>query len=318
MAEQEASRPFHLVPGLIDASATMLAGRSEGGKSTLLSDLAAAALAGGEFLGRHFTQEVQRVVIVSADLGGPGEYQRRLAARGIEPSTPGHRCALVHFRHPLPHHWNELTGELAPRQGDLVIVDPISFLIPDDGPSINSDEGVRAIWGPLGRWAEAGAAVVAVHHLGNKFGGNGTPMGNSLFTGVARINLRLEKKRGVPVLTTSPNSGAAEELTLDFHPDGFRLVASESAGVASERARSRRAQAHSSRWVPVADWVAANHAASTPAEVARGVAEQFPDLSGAQNPARQIAKWLSERRNLGEYLEQGPGGEWRRTVPLVP
>lgn len=309
MAE-EAMRPFHLVPGLIDGHATMLAGKSEGGKSTLLSDLAAAALRGTEFLGRQFTSEVRRVVIVAADLGGHGECARRLHERGVSiDNTSEDRCALIPFRHPLPQHWNELAGEIRPRNGDLVIVDPIGFLIPEGGPSINSDEGVRAVWSPLGRWAEAGAAVVVAHHLSNK-GQQYEPsaMGNSLFTGAARINLKLGRRtKTAPLrLETSPNSGPAEVLTLEFQPDGLRLVsAGDAAALARERdaVKAKADQAIASRAV-------AELPGASPAEMGRAIAEWYPHLSTAKRPGREMAKRLSQGRDFGMYMEHQEGS-WR-------
>lgn len=312
---EESMRPFHLVPGIIDAHATMLAGKSEGGKSTLLSDLAAAALSGGDFLGREFTTEVRRVVVIAADLGGAGEYARRLHDRGVDPdATPDSRCLLVPFRHPQPHEWNELVGEVRPRIGDLVIVDPVSFLIPEGGPSINTDEGVRAIWGPLGRWSELGAAVVAVHHLSNKHQfGESSAMGSSLFTGAARINLQLRRrgKAGPIELSTSPNSGPPELMTLEYHPDGLRLVGTED-GLA--RARTRAAE-RSGLWQAIAERVVKEHPMATNADVGRYIASWHPELTKATDKGRELSKRLTQGRDFGGYLSRNENGQWQLVEP---
>ncbi|KRF22919.1 AAA family ATPase [Phycicoccus sp. Soil802] len=315
------ARPFHLVPGLLDSRATMLIGQSEAGKSTLVADLIAAALRGEPFLRRDFTRPVSRVVVLSPEMGGTGEYAQRLVDRGLGRHLETERIVLYPGVASLSNDdWSALRDDVAPRPGDLVIVDPLIFIL-SEGTSLNSDEAVRSLWACLGGWVDAGAAVLIVHHSTRKRGQNGWQptdgLGSSFFQAAARLTLTLRRSRGQVILTTSPNASAAERLTLSGGgAEPFALVAEEDAQKAAEASARRRDEGQAARFVEVARWAVENHAhVETAAELSRLLADQHPWLSGGAQPARQIAKHLSSGRKIGAFLTfDGSTRRWTETA----
>jgi hypothetical protein len=140
-------------------------------------------------------------------------------------------------------------------------------------------------------------------------------MGSSLFHAAPRINLTMERKGRHVILRTSPNIGRAETLTLRFDPDGMALLGTDDTMEVESAKRAERDQKKAAEFVAKAQWGAKNHPTVSAAEMSRVLVAQFPDLHVASaNPARQVARDLSEGRDIGGFLRQ-ENGVWTASEP---
>ncbi|MGY1685696.1 AAA family ATPase [Geodermatophilus sp. SYSU D00867] len=155
-----------LVEGLIHATTTMVYGLSEVGKSWLMVDLVSAMTTGHRWLGQRIEGGVRPSLVLAADAGGIREYADRLG-EGL-----GDMVLLGSPPGPDVPRWQALAAGVAADDIGLVIVDNLYAWA--GAVDTNSNAEVARPLACLGAIADAGVAVVLVHHTNS---GGGKPAG---------------------------------------------------------------------------------------------------------------------------------------------
>lgn len=305
-----ARQPF-LVEQLVSATVTLIYGEPLSGKSTVAAALAAAAVRGERFLGRAISRPVDRVIVLTTEVDGVDEYGRRLVE---DAGLPVSSSVTILDTASIRHHdeWVELHEQLRPTDRDLVILDNLTGIVHG---SINDDAAVRPVFEGLRLFTASGAAVVVVAHVSEKTSERGRstkPMGTTAISAGARWRVRVIDRTGDLELVCDGNAapGLTMKLRRGVKLTDLEVVSEESAAEVMARRRTRN-DTQGDRYANIADWVVANHATATPAELSRTLAIQFPDLTRAKNPARELAKHLAGGRGVGGFLQQTEG-RWQR------
>jgi archaellum biogenesis ATPase FlaH len=150
-----------VVEGVLALGAvTMLAGEAGNGKSTLASSAAWHVAHGQEFLGKKCQQ---RNVLYLDGENTSSVVQERLKRLGLRDGEGFVMWGCWHDRPPELQGPGILEWVLSCPEKPLIIVDSlIAFLDSDENDAVK----VRRFMQQLRRWAEAGAAVLALHHSG--------------------------------------------------------------------------------------------------------------------------------------------------------
>ena len=311
-------RPEFLVPGLVASSLTLFIGEPEAGKSSLAGALVHSVLMGEPFLGRKLTRPIRRVYVLTTEVDGPDEISRRLREQGVD-----HAAGLwiVPLFGVTAEGWRELAATIQPDLATLVVVDNLNGVVPEG--SINTDDTVRQVGAGLRLFTDAGAPVVLLHHTSDKAGANGhgkssLPMGHTSINAMGRWTVFVGKGKGDALkLKCHGNAAAAEEITLARDPGRGALaltVTSETSAAALAAREHNRDQVQAQRLVGAARWAVENHA-DAPSALALGqlLAKEFPWLSAAADPGRQVGKDISGgTRKIGAYLHR-VNGAWELT-----
>ncbi|MET7525087.1 AAA family ATPase [Streptomyces sp900116325] len=312
---KQARDPF-LVPGLVSSYATLWYGQSEVGKSRLVCGFVAAMLRGEPFLGRKSSRPIRRVAILCGEVGGVEEYAKRLCGGDVwEELTEEEAAGLVLVEAPrmrTEEDWLGLRDTLATDAPDLVIVDPVGQMT---NGSVNEDETAERFWGGV---RALGRPVVAVGHSSVKADattgqrrGSQTPMGSTQWVSGSRwrVEMLADWTGQLGLLKANGNAGDSVELTLSR---GYKLtdfnVKAEQTREEKNAAKAERFEVRTTVAVEAAQWIAKEHPKAGNAEAGRLLAERFPKLATADNPARRIAKDISEgNRGVGKHLVRRDG-----------
>jgi len=314
MADDNAS-PF-LVDDLVGDSLTLWYGQSEIGKSRFVCGFVAAMLRGEPFLDRKPRDLIDRVMILCADAGGDREYARRLLRPEWAALTEDEGRGLYTIPIPVmegPKHWGALRHAVDTVEPDLIVLDPLTRAINGDSnqsaPVAEFFTGVQSL----------GYPTIVVAHSSSKPGENGrhrgsqTPLGHSSIVSSARwrVEMLADWTTGeIGSLKATGNDGPAVEITVRPGPGltGFTVVSERTRAEAVEQRQARTTE-RSVQLLAAAKWLVDQHPTATQAEASRLLAEQFPGLSRAANPARATAAALTKRIGVGGYLERS-GDRW--------
>lgn len=302
--ERARQREPFLVEDLVCSTLTLFYGPPESGKSTLATLLIASALTGEPFLDRPLTRTRTpgQIVLITTEVDGPEEYGRRLAERLGERAFDD-RLGIYPVGGLSPNDWRELQEEICPAEDTLVVVDNLTEVLSTG--SINDDEAVRVAFAGLRLFTARGSTSVLIGHSSEKAGPNGgrstKPMGSTAISAAVRWKVRLEPKGSDRIeLDCAGNSGRGAKITLERGEKETDLRVVE----VSERQTHKRNENEAAWLGEIADWVVENCQGVSKADVARTLAEKFPELSpGSQNPDRTIASQLSKGAKLGGFLD---------------
>jgi hypothetical protein len=207
-----------LVEGLIPRGGmTVVYGIGKGGKTTLLSHLAAAIVSGREFLDRS----VREGPVLWLDL----EQHVTLTRRKLdEAGAAGCSNPLHVYNGPAPR-TDEVARELAKRGAVAVVIDSLSkYLCLKDE---NDAAEVTARLGPLLDLAHgANAAVIAIHHDRKSDGALGRNMrGSSAFLAAVDVAIGVKREAGDEFRRrldcVSRYDEVDEEISVRLTPSGY-------------------------------------------------------------------------------------------------
>lgn len=312
--ERTRQREPFLVDKLVCSTLTLVYGEPLAGKSTLAALLITSALRDAPFLDRELTHRVTKVALVTTEVDGPEEYARRVLEAGLDATD--RRLAIYPVGSLTEDRWIELAEMIDPDEATLVVVDNLTQVL--SGGSINDDAVIRVAFDGLRRLTACGAAVVVVAHVSEKTGPRGgkstKPMGNTAISAGARWRVRIvSKSNGKIELVCDGNAARGTTFVLergDKETD-LRVVEEVDGRQAASLHRKRHAVA-AARFAEIADWAIANAPGVSQAEMARRLTANYPELSSGKDPARQVAKALSQKRKIGGFLQRAPDGEWQR------
>jgi hypothetical protein len=279
---------------------TLLTSQWKAGKTTLLAGLLRAMAGGGAFLGRPCAAAA--AVVVSEE--SPAHWASRQRAVPIGPHA---RLVSRPFPgRPTPAQWDDLVtrAERLRADGalDLFAVDPLATFLP--GRSDSDPGTLLDFLQPLRRLAEAGAAVLVLHHPRKKPADEGSAArGSGALLGFVDVILELHRygslagdacRRRIVGLSRHPET--PRSLVYEWAPGtpDFRAVPD----VLAERFREN--------WAAVAALLAGRPTAATHKEL---LADWPPDRP-APSP-RQLYEWLhrAAREDLVEKLGAGTRGD---------
>jgi hypothetical protein len=169
---------------------TLLTSEWKSGKTTLVAGLLRALRDGLPFLGRDCNRAA--AVVVSEE--SPAHWVER--SRGI-PLGPHARLVSRPFvGRPTPAEWDELVRQAEALRAagtlDLLVVDPLASFLP--GRSESDPGTLLELLHPLRRLAEAGAAVLILHHPRKKPADEGsTARGSGALLGYVDVVLELKR-----------------------------------------------------------------------------------------------------------------------------
>jgi RecA-family ATPase len=157
--------PTWVVPGLLPAGVTVLAGSPKVGKSYLSLQLAASAAAGSSFLG-HDAGEPAPVLYAALE-DGRHRLHGRLKQLGLDRGDHLDQLHLITHLSPLPDAVTELAGWLQDNpSARLIIIDVLERVRPHSNASKSSYSDDYALVASLRDLAlQYGIAIVVIHHL---------------------------------------------------------------------------------------------------------------------------------------------------------
>jgi hypothetical protein len=184
---------------VICSSITLLYGRSNVGKSYLVSSMLLSLLVPGkEFLGMQPTDpdKLWKPAILWTDPDSDNEYGRRLHQQG---ELPSHVAVPTYHlgRTARPDEWDALTAGLIAADHNFVVLDNLMGATGDT----NDAAALTTVFDGLTRLTNRGVSVVVIHHEsehGYSVAGAG-PMGLSISTQKARawVQVRKTNRRGL-------------------------------------------------------------------------------------------------------------------------
>lgn len=290
---------------------TLLTSVWKAGKTTLVAGLLRALGTGGTFLDRACT--AARALVVSEESAALWSARRRAIPIGAHTRL----VSRPFLARPTVEQWEELVGhaEVMWAEGalDLFVVDPLAAFLP--GRSESDPGTLLNMLHPLRRLAEAGVAVLVLHHPRKKPSDEGSAArGSGALLGFVDVILELNRygrlasdecRRRLTGLARHPET--PRELIYEWVPGtgDFRAVADALGGRFRENWEALRAIL-AARKLPathkelLADWPADRAAPSAP----------------------QLYEWLA--RAVGEKLVTRTGGGTRldpyrfRLPPAAP
>ncbi len=139
---------------------TLLTSQWKSGKTTLLAGLIRALGAGTPFLGRPCAASAATVVSEESVSHWAGR------TRAIPAGPRAHLIARPFPGRPTPEEWGDLVHRAVALRAagslDLLAIDPLANFLP--GPSESDPASLHTMLDPLRRLAEAGAAILILHH----------------------------------------------------------------------------------------------------------------------------------------------------------
>jgi hypothetical protein len=192
LTDEPEVEPF-LIDGLLHSKITLLWGKAKSGKSVLVRAVVAALIRGeDQFLGQRVVRPVERVLILTSDSGGEGEYKDAL--KGQVPAVAHSRIRIQDWQ---LNDWTDFTPDQLREALDgagLVVLDNLQMAM-RPGESVNDDAAVRHYTALFSRINRIGAACLLVHHSSEKPSVNGvesiTPMGASVLISSCRAYIRV-------------------------------------------------------------------------------------------------------------------------------
>lgn len=256
-AEQDSGADF-LIDGLIHSSATLVSGRPEAGKTTLVAMMTAAIASGREaFLGRTIHRHGP-VLISATDPGEASKWGRRMKC--VDPS-PTHEVLIS--RHDSTTDWEPILAEVKERQPVLFVLDNALGVMKGD---VRSNDVAAPILRGLTGVIELGTAAVLVHHSSaGSWEKNGEdkprgPMGSTAYGAWARHRLDILKSGDQTLSVESRgNDTAPYNLSVDvtYQGDGTATYALASNQLRADK-RPRAAETLDKRQAFVADRIVGN------------------------------------------------------------
>lgn len=179
--------PEFLMEGMIHDAATLVWGKSEQGKSSLLQCITRALACGEEWHGHGVPHGPVKIAVFASDPGGVREWCERLREIGTPPTV----SVWVPPR-PDPVLWRGMARDFQVAGVRLVIVDNFYSWVPD--ADVNKSGDVGPALACLGELQRAGLSVVLVHHADK---GGTSPAGTHAFTAWFRHQVKVSRNRVV-------------------------------------------------------------------------------------------------------------------------
>ena len=204
---------------------TLFTNRWKMGKTTLISFLLAKLKSGGTLADAAVMPG--KAIVVSEEPAAL--WAKRHAKHDF--GTAVDWCCRPFVARPTAAEWEELIVELAGREADLVVFDPLAMVLPGDVE--NNAAGMLAALAPLRLLTDAGAAVLVLHHPRKSSpAGELSPRGTGALTGLADILVELDlppnavrgdRRRW---LRSSSRLSESTAKLLELAPDGleYRMV----------------------------------------------------------------------------------------------
>ncbi|HEU5187352.1 MAG TPA: AAA family ATPase [Candidatus Saccharimonadales bacterium] len=204
LATLDIPTPSWIVDKLVpDESITIISAPPEQYKTWLAFDIA-IQVARGEPLFGHFSTKQTKVLVIDEE-SGLGRLRKRMQMLGITEETP---VAVVSYQ------GFKLTEESAQalisycedRNIGLVVFDSLTRI--HNGEE-NSAKDMSIVMGDLKRLAQAGIAVIVIHHnrKPSRFGGGGANemRGSGDIHAACDVQISIQRKAGTDVVTVSQN-----------------------------------------------------------------------------------------------------------------
>ena len=306
MIRRDAREPF-LVPGLISTSVTAMFGQPKCGKSALVVNLAVAAVQGKPFLGVPFSREVDRVIILTTDADGLGEYADRLHDAGA--GDVGDRLTVwqlptltAEYIDAAATYW-----DLRPGAADLVVLDHVTALEADG----NAAAEVARFTAALERFRGDAPLVMVGHASTSSVQGSSRRklLGSTAWTVRIRWQVEVSRRAGGEVrLSCSGNSSKPTKFVLATgdHVTDFSVVSTTTGDEIEQAAVEKRRERDLETVQRVEDWarfVEQEAAGLTKVQQAEKLHERWPEVSVASfgrvlRPSGKIALTLARRREV--------------------
>jgi len=294
---------------VLHSTTTLLFGSSGVGKSRLIAELVSSAVNGTPWCERQWNRKVDRVALVCTDAGAHreyGEYIRRTGlSRQYGKSIDVYNLELA----PSDERWTELADEVLSFRPKLIVLDNITEAIRG---SVNDDLAVTEVFKNLRKFGDV-PLLIAAHTSkpspDNPSRRNRTPLGSVAFSNLSRSKLHIREgyasDNADVTIEAKPRESAPYELHLTVTDDGRLVYASTSSAEGIQAGRKRQRRDTIARDRAIAEDVVANCRGMSDADISRYVARNYPKLTGAKNPEREIAKWLSQGRKFAALLPDG-------------
>jgi RecA-family ATPase len=208
---------------------TLLTSLWKAGKTTLVAGLLRALQSEGEFLGRH--SRLAKALVVSEE--SCEHWVERLRLIPVGPHSG--LMPRPFLTRPTPTDWNELIHHALDRRAagdlDLFVVDPLASFLPGHS---ESDAGtLLEMLHPLQRLAQAGVAVLILHHPRKKSSDEGNAArGSGALLGFVDIILELHyvghlrsDERRRRLVGRSRHLATPRRLVYEFDPESGAFAA---------------------------------------------------------------------------------------------
>ncbi len=283
------TREQWVFPGVISTATTLIYGRSSVGKSFLVANMVRSLLLPGEkFLGMEpkDANKEWRPGIICTDPGTLEEYgeDRRLHFGRPEDEELDVDLLQVGTIHGADK-WQRLTGELADRGRNFVVVDNLGGVTGDS----NETAAVNRMYDGLNDLVSEGVPVVILHHESEK-GWNpsrgASPMGSSSIVQKARvwIQARVTSRKGfrggnLGLYVQANRLDQPYEFILKPQDGPYYEIANQGSVTDTSKPPQERAPEVYDRNQAIADFIRDNCPDASKSEKARKVAEAFPEVS---------------------------------------
>lgn len=192
--------PEWLIEGWLASSATVVSGRPEVGKSTLVAAMAAAVAKGEPFLGQPVeTTRTGPVLVIVTDPGDGSQWAKKAEEHGVA----GNSWVIAEFD---PSRWSDYTSAALEAECRLVVFD--NFTGAMDGNPKDADPSV--VTKPLSVFVSHGIPVVGIAHATKS--GSSEPMGSTAYKAWRRHGLEITADRKVK---RTGNMGSFPTASLD-------------------------------------------------------------------------------------------------------
>lgn len=298
----------------ICSSVTLIYGKSNVGKSYLVSSMVSSLLVEGrEFLGMQPVDKAKlwRPAIVSTDPGTLQDYGEQIYE--TIPSPSGDEVDLFAGGLTIdPSKWELFTEEIVSNGNNFVVLDNLMGLTGDT----NSSERCTVVFDAMAKLNSHGIPTVLLHHESEHgFSATGAnPMGSSVIVQKSRqwIQVRQTNRRGLrggntAMIIRGNRLDQPQHLVAAPMPGpNFRVLnRGPWESVTEPPKKQDRDKSTLDRNAEIADWVVSNCQGLTVRQASDKVAAEF---DGAANSYRT---WLRTEGRIGVLLERD-GTVWKR------
>nr|WP_237691491.1 AAA family ATPase [Streptomyces sp. SID7834] len=211
--EESQQKPKEIIPDLLSATTTNLAGRTTVGKSWFASYLAARMVRGEQVAGRDVADRVWRPLILGTDSDPKSEYSERI--RSVLTKEESENVFILPMNAVKASRTWEAVHYIMKADGyNFLIVDNLTQII---GGDTNSDALTAEYYDSMKMFNENTWPVLTLTHQSEKgWGESKTHKGSSNIAISARHNLYAYKEGRKLFISTQTNVNGAEDRRLTF------------------------------------------------------------------------------------------------------
>lgn len=309
-------KPKEIIPDILSASTTNLAGKTTVGKSWFASYIATRMVRGEQVAGRDVADGVWRPLILGTDSDPKDEYSERIRSV-LNEEEAENVFILPTTAIKTPRKW-EFIHEFMRMDGyNFLIVDNLTQIIGDT----NSNSLVNEYYDSLKMFNESRWPVLTLTHQSEKgWGETRTHKGSSDIAISARHNLYAYKEGRRLFVSTQTNVNGAEDRRLTFLAKpgaNFELIEEITEEERRQRKEERKARKPKSEAPSRTDdtlkrnedyraYVIAECQGLNASAVAKKLKEKFPDGPAADTLRVQ----LSGKKSFATLLENTADNQW--------